>query len=138
MPDTHDKLIGQTVDGRFRLDRLLGVGGMGKVYYGIQLSVGRPVAIKLLRSDLSDVASLQQRFFRESQLLASLHHPNIVGLVDFGRDEDLEALYMAMQFVDGRSLADLMEAGRLPLGIALSIARQICSRLAEARAAGRA
>ncbi len=136
MTDRYDKLIGHTIDGRFRLDRLLGEGGMGKVYYGIQVSVDRPVAVKLLRSDLSDSPSLQQRFFREAKLLASLHHPNIVGLVDFGRDDEIGALYMAMQFVDGKSLADLMKSGRLPLGVALSISRQICSGLAEAHAAG--
>lgn len=131
-----DPLLGTTIDGRFELDRLLGSGGMGKVYRGEQLSVKRSVAVKVLRSDLSEIPSLQQRFFREAQVLASLDHPNIVGLVDFGHDKGIGALYMAMQFIDGRSLTDLVNGGRLPLGVSLNIARQICSGLAEAHAAG--
>lgn len=136
MSDGMDRLIGQTIDGRFRLDRLLGTGGMGKVYYGVQLSVERPVAVKVLRSDLSELPSIQQRFFREAKVLASLYHPNVVGLVDFGRDDQSGALYMAMEYVDGKSLTDLVKAGRLPLAVSLTIARQICSGLAEAHAAG--
>lgn len=136
MSESADRMIGRTIDGRFRLERLLGAGGMGKVYYGVQLSVDRPVAVKVLRSDLSELESIQKRFFREAQVLASLHHPNIVGLVDFGRDDDLGALYMAMHYVEGKPLTDLVRAGRLPTGVALNIARQICSGLIEAHAAG--
>lgn len=132
----HDPLLGKAIDGRFRLDRLLGAGGMGKVYAATQLSVGRHVAVKVLRSDLSELPTLQQRFFREAQLIASLRHPNIVGLVDFGQDDALGSLYIVMEFVEGRTLTSLLAEGRPPLPLALSICRQVCSGLAEAHAAG--
>ncbi len=133
---TDDALLGQLVDGRFRLERLLGAGGMGRVYAATQLSVGREVAVKVLRSDLSDLPTFQQRFFREAQVVASLRHPNIVGLVDFGRDETIGSLYIVMEYVIGCPLTDVLRTGRLPLVVALTVCRQICSGLAEAHAAG--
>lgn len=131
-----DRLIGAVLDGRFRLDRLLGAGGMGKVYAGQQLSVDRLVAVKVLREELSESESLGQRFFREAKVVASLRHSNIVGLVDFGRDAERGLLYIAMEYVDGVSLAHLLRRGRLEAGLAVSITRQICSALAEAHACG--
>lgn len=131
-----DGRIGTTIDGRFRLERLLGAGGMGKVYAATQLSVGHTVAVKVLRSDISELHTTTQRFFREAQVMAALRHPNIVGLIDYGQDEDSGAIFIVMEFVDGRSLTDVLRRGRIPLGLALLICRQICSGLAQAHSAG--
>ena len=133
---TEDRLTGVVVDGRFRLDRLLGKGGMGRVYAGTQLSVGRKVAIKVLREDISDSEIVQRRFFREAQVAAAIRHPNVVSIIDFGRDETLDALYIVMEYVEGKSLAAMLRKGRLRLPLALHVTRQICSGLSEAHAAG--
>jgi serine/threonine-protein kinase len=131
-----DRLIGKVLDGRFRLDRLLGAGGMGKVYAGHQLSVERAVAVKVLREELSESETLAQRFFREAKVVASLRHPNVVGLVEFGRDAEHGLLYIAMEYVDGTSLGALLSHGRVPAELAVAVTRQVCSGLAEAHAAG--
>ena len=133
---TEDRLAGLVVDGRFRLDRLLGKGGMGRVYAGTQLSVDRPVAVKILREEISDSELVQRRFFREAKIAAAIRHPNVVSIIDFGRDESLDALYIVMEYVDGRSLATMLRRGRLRLPLALHVARQVCSGLSEAHAAG--
>jgi len=96
--------------GEFEVIRELGRGGMGRVYLARQRSLGRTVALKVI-SHLGGVSpTTRQRFLREAQALASLSHPNIVPV--FGAGETEEALYIAMEFVDGVSLADLLETIR--------------------------
>ena len=131
-----DRLVGTVLDSRFELERVLGAGGMGKVYAGRQLSVDRAVAVKVLREELSESESLTARFFREAKVVASLRHANIVGLVDFGKDDERGLLYIAMEYVDGIPLSKLMKAGRFDAALAVTVIRQICSALAEAHAAG--
>jgi len=125
------ELMGAELDGRFRLERLLGRGGMGTVYLGEQTSVGREVAIKILRSSTGVDESSFQRFTREAETMSELQHPNIVKLIDFGRDRDHGAVYLAMEYIRGLGLGDVLLRGRLVPRAALEILVQVCAALAE-------
>ncbi len=129
-----DPLLDATIDGRFRIDSRIGQGGMGSVYCGTQLSVGRQVAIKVLRDELLDREVALERFWRESKIISELTHPNIVRLIDFGQDRERDLLYLAMELVDGFNLGDLLERGRLRIAMALEIVYQVCGALTEPHA----
>ena len=129
--ESGDELIGASIEERFSVQAVLGEGGMGKVYRGEQLSVGRDVAIKVLRSELADDETLVRRFFREAQVISQFSHPNIVNLVDFGRDETHDVLYLAMEFIDGVELGELVEEYRLAPALAVDIMYQTCEALSE-------
>ncbi len=131
-----DPLLGSVVDNRFRIDSVIGEGGMGTVYRGQQLSVGRDVAIKVLRADLSHKQVALERFFREAKTISNLNHPNIVRLIDFGQDRDLDVLFLAMELVRGFNLADLIAGGRLRTRIALDVLYQACGALTEPHNSG--
>jgi tRNA A-37 threonylcarbamoyl transferase component Bud32 len=135
-PDDADKLPGRTLDERFRLDELVGEGGMGRVYRGCQLSVDRDVAVKVLHGELTFDEELRERFFREAKVVSNLSHPNIVRLVEFGRDDETGLLYLVMEFIDGVGLDTVAERGRLLPELALRIAHQTCGALVEAHEAG--
>lgn len=126
-------LLGKTLGGRYRLDALLGEGGAGNVYRAVPLEGGRQVAVKVLHGDSSD-PSASERFEREAEALRSLHHPNIVEFIDFGRDG--QSRWVAMEYCPGVDIFDLIQAGRLPEEHALEVARQVCLALAEPHAAG--
>lgn len=127
-----DPRIGQTLGGRYVVERKLGDGGLGSVYAGRQLAVGRAVAIKLLHADVAARGEHRQRFEREAQTLAALRHPNIVGIVDFGVDGD--ASYLVMELAEGRTLAERIAEGPLPLPVAIDLVRQLLRALACAHA----
>src|SRR6476469_1968041 len=76
--------LGEVLTGGFRIDAKLGEGGMGTVYRGTQLSLGRSVAIKTMTPTLVLTADAKQRLFREAKILSQLNHPNIVSIIDFG------------------------------------------------------
>jgi serine/threonine-protein kinase len=133
-----DAFIGQTVGGRFRIVKLLGEGGMGAVYLGEQNVGGtvRKVAIKTLHQHLSNDPKIKQRFERECATVAELQHPNTIQLYDFGTTDD-GILYMVMEFVQGESLASILEKkGALEPGRTQHILQQICDALGEAHALG--
>ena len=131
-----DELLGRTLEGRFRIEETIGEGGMGRVYRGCQLSVERDVAIKVLHGELSLDDSLRERFFREAKIVSGFNHPNIVRLIDFGRDEESGLLYLVMELIDGLGLEELLERGRLAPQLALRIAHQTCGALVEAHGGG--
>ena len=88
-PDKRPDLVGRIFGNEFRLESLLGRGGMGEVYCAEQLAVGRRVVLKLLLSaQLWSTPELEERFRREARVLAQLNHPNIVQLYSFGRTDD--------------------------------------------------
>lgn len=134
-PDDDESLIGTRLDGRFQVDSIVGRGGMGTVFRGTQVSVGRPVAIKTLRPDLVRSDDAVRRFYREAKLVSRLNHPNVVSVVDFGATGD-GLLYLVMELVHGRSLYRELLRGRLPMRRAVRIASQVCDALAEAHAIG--
>lgn len=130
-----DPHIGRVLAGHYRVDALLGRGGMGAVYRGLQLSVGRPVAIKLISAGLPDPSQSLQRFRREAEATGRLNHPNTVRLFDFGLTEYGE-VYMVMELLEGHDLASRLQHGPLPPAEAFHILRQILSALGESHARG--
>ena len=136
IPAQAPDLVGREVAGRYRVLAKLGEGGMGAVYRGEQLSLKRKVAIKVLRPELSRDPGLVRRFNAEAELAARLSHPNTVNIYDFGQDAD-GALFIAMEFLEGRSLRDVMtHEGPLPPARAVVVAQQIAASLADAHAHG--
>jgi serine/threonine-protein kinase len=133
-----DPMIGQLVGGRFRVTGVLGEGGMGIVYVGEQQmgSTVRKVAIKTLHQHLSKDPSVNARFYRECGVVAQLEHPNTIKFYDFGETAD-GALYIAMEFVAGRPLADVIrDEGPLEPERVIRVMRQACGALDEAHAQG--
>jgi serine/threonine-protein kinase len=127
-------LTGRTLGG-FQVVRRVGAGGMGQVYLARQLSLKRPVALKLLKADLSRNPTALKRFEAEAHAVARLNHPNIVQVYEFGECDGLR--YMALEFVDGRNLRDyLARKGPPDLPVALSMIRQVATALAKAHEQG--
>src|SRR5687768_11982267 len=98
--------------GAYRIESLLGRGGMGVVYLAEHVHLERKVALKVLAPDLAGDDEFRQRFLRESQMAARVEHPNIIPVYDAGHSDDL--LYIAMRFIDGMDLKSLITA-RSPL-----------------------
>ncbi|MCG8417920.1 MAG: protein kinase [Proteobacteria bacterium] len=123
--------IGQEI-GNFRITGRLGVGGMGAVYCAENKLIGKRVAIKVLRPSASADARLVKRFFNEARAASSIEHPGIVEILDCGYyGEGIP--YIVMEYVDGESLdARIRRLGRLPVELAISIARRIADALAAA------
>ena len=127
-------LVGQTL-GQFQIVDYVACGGMGTVYRGRQPSLGRFVAIKVLADRLADDGNYVERFHREARTAAAISHPNIIEVHDIGKDSG--HLYIAMELVDGESLADVLKReGRLLWGRAVIIMRQVADALACAHEHG--
>lgn len=132
--DAHkDPLVGRTLDDRWVIRRRLDGGNMGTVYEASQLSVDRRVAIKTLKSDHTDKPGLSERFFHEAKIASTISHPNVVTVFDFGQTRD-GTLYLAMEYLEGQSLAGRLKQGPLSIGDILKVAAQICSALIAAHA----
>jgi eukaryotic-like serine/threonine-protein kinase len=122
--------------GQYRLGRLLGAGGMGEVYLAEHLLLKRPCALKLIRPGEATDPRALERFEREVRLTATLSHPNIVEVYDYGRAED-GTYYYVMEYLPGLSLEDLVQRhGPLPPGRVVYLLRQVCQALRVAHAAG--
>lgn len=127
-----DPLIGRSIDERYRLDAVIGKGGMGTVYRATRLLIGDEVAIKILRSGQVEDPQAAERFRREARTAARLKHPNAVSIYDFGVSSD-GLQYLVMDLVEGKSLRDITkEQGALSLQLIAEIVSQICSALDEA------
>ena len=123
-----DSLIDTLFDGRYRIQRKLGAGGMADVYLAEDQELGRRVAIKILNGRHANDAQFIERFRREAKNAAALNHPNIVSIYDRGEAED--TYYIAMEFLDGRTLKELIVGhGAAPVRVAIEYARQILSAL---------
>jgi len=119
-----------TIAGRYELGPRLGVGGMSTVMLGRDHRLERDVAVKLLAEHLADDSQFVTRFRREALNAARLVHPNIVQVFDFGFDEDTGRHFIVMEYVRGRSGAELLrDEGRLPVSAALAIVTQSCRGL---------
>ncbi|MGH3226765.1 MAG: protein kinase domain-containing protein, partial [Streptosporangiaceae bacterium] len=106
---TQPRLLG----GRYELDGVVGRGGMAEVYRARDIRLDRIVAIKTLRADLARDPTFQARFRREAQSAASLNHPSIVAVYDTGEDmmTGIPVPYIVMEYVDGRTVRDLLQDG---------------------------
>ncbi|CAN5852268.1 hypothetical protein BH24ACI5_BH24ACI5_10210 [soil metagenome] len=120
--------------GPYRIDSLLGVGGMGEVYRAHDPRLGRAVAIKILPSDIPSHPERLARFEREARLLASLNHPHIGAI--YGVEESNVGRALVMELVEGEDLAERLARGPIPLVEALPIARQIAEALEAAHEQG--
>jgi serine/threonine protein kinase len=126
-------VIGQTL-GNYRIISEIGKGGMGVVYLAEHSLLGKKAAVKLLRPDVPN--DQVQRFFNEAKAAATLHHPGLVDVIDFGHAKD-GAAFIVMEFLAGESLAERLERDpRLPVPIACTIARHVANALAVAHNEG--
>ena len=131
--DHKTNVTGKTI-GPYRLESLLGSGGMGRVYLGHDQRLGRKVALKLLDPGLTGASEHRTRFLREARLAASLDHPNICTIHEVG--EAAGRLFIAMQYVEGETLRRVIRGRPLKLDSLLSISLQVADALAEAHSRG--
>src|SRR5262252_11128159 len=124
---------GAALAGRYRIERLISRGGMGAVFEATQLGLDRAVAIKVLLPTLSRDDKVQERFRREARSAASLHHPNIIQIYDYGISD--HGPYIVMELARGKSLRQLLNKGALEIGLGVNLMGQICSALAAAHSA---
>src|SRR6478609_9960644 len=113
---------GTLVDGRYRIERRLGSGGMADVYCAYDHQLGRQIALKVLHRRFARDREFVERFRREASAAAGLQHPNVVGVFDRGTYDGTH--YIAMEYVEGASLKDLIDRG-LSVGEAVEIVRQV-------------
>jgi serine/threonine protein kinase len=134
-----DPYIGQVLDEKYQLERLLGRGGMGAVYLATHLGTERYVALKLITPQFMRNQEFVARFKREARAAGRLRHPNVVDVTDFGfahAGKDAVA-YLVMEYLDGCTLGDvLVEEKRLPLEWVVDILEQVCSAVHEAHLQG--
>jgi serine/threonine protein kinase len=131
-------VIGQSL-GHYRIEARLGEGGMGVVYKARDLHLDRPVAIKVLPSDAVADPERKRRFVQEARSASALNHPNILHIYDIDQAPDERGGsmdFIAMEYVSGRTLAELIGPRGLPLEQALKYAAQLAGGLSAAHAAG--
>src|SRR5262249_25801856 len=131
--DNADALIGKII-GHYRIESLLGVGGMGEVYLVRDERLGRKAALKLLPHSLTADETQLSRFKNEARTASGLNHPNILTVYEIGAEGNLQ--FIAMEFIEGVTLRAALASGRMSAPRALDIAVQIASALAAAHDAG--
>jgi eukaryotic-like serine/threonine-protein kinase len=129
-------LVGRTLEDKYRLEELLGSGGMCHVYRAIHSQMGKQVAVKILKPHLAADPSLSRRFEQEARAASRIHHPNAINVMDYGIGEG-NTPFIVMEFVNGITLGELIrQQGALPLERTANILRQICGALDSAHAVG--
>ena len=130
-------MLGADIAGRYRLDSRIGAGGMSTVFAALDRVLEREVAVKLLAEHLAEDDAFVARFRREALAAAKLMHPNIVQVYDSGRDNESGRHYIVMEYVVGRSMAELLREHRtLPTGEAVDVVSQACQGLDYAHKRG--
>ncbi|MEO7331073.1 MAG: serine/threonine-protein kinase, partial [Minicystis sp.] len=129
---------GTVLGGKYSLTRLLGSGGMGEVHRGEHLTLGVPIAVKVLHRRVAGNPDSLRRFRREAHAVSRLHHPNIVRVLDFDEDQSTGVVFLVMELLEGRSLSDLVDSLEAPppLSRVEEIMRQVFSALEAAHAQG--
>src|SRR3954464_4391265 len=131
--------VGQVLDEKYRLERLLGRGGMGGVYLATHLGTERFVALKLIAPQFMRNEEFVERFKREARASGRLRHPNVVDVTDFGFADvkSGQVAYLVMEYLDGCTLGDILdEEKNLPVAWSLDILDQVCSAVHEAHNQG--
>jgi serine/threonine protein kinase len=132
----YDRLIGETLDGRYYVQRKIGEGGMGVVFAVKHAVIERPLAIKVLKREVMRDSAVIQRFIQEAKAASRIGHPNIVDVTDFGKTPD-GMTYSVMELVDGTTLSRVIKgAAPMPPERAVRIAAQIARALAAAHGKG--
>ncbi len=130
---------GQVLDEKYRLERLLGQGGMGEVYLATHLGTERYVALKLIMPQFMRNEEFVARFKREARAAGRLRHPNVVDVTDFGfaQADGEPVAYLVMEYLDGCTLGDILaEESKLPVEWVVDILEQVCSAVNEAHQQG--
>jgi serine/threonine protein kinase len=130
---------GELIDGKYRIERALGSGGMGAVYLATHVGTERPVALKVIAAQFMMNEEFVARFQREAKAAGRLRHPNVVDVTDFGfaLSGTGRIAYLVMEYLDGCSLDEVLaEESRLPLGWVVDILEQVCSAVEEAHQQG--
>jgi eukaryotic-like serine/threonine-protein kinase len=130
----HDPLEQQVVDNRYRLVRRIGSGGMSVVYLAERVGIGKPIAIKFLRSAFASLPDFVSRFEQEARACSRLNHLNCVSVIDFG--VAFGSPYLVMEYVHGMLLNTMLSRGMLRMDRSIPIARQILAGLRHAHARG--
>ncbi len=124
-------MIGKLLCRRYRVEGIVGTGGMAVVYRALDVRTGRTVAIKMLRDEYSNDKEFLRRFEREARAAETMHHPNVVALLDTGEEDGHR--FIVMEYVDGPTVKDfLQENGRLNAEQTVAIAVQVCRALTHA------
>jgi serine/threonine protein kinase len=130
-------LVGTVLDSRYRLDKMIGKGGMGTVYLATHLFLQTPVAIKILHRHWSGDSSVLERFRREARASAQIRHPNIVSVTDYGVTADAGLAYIVMEFLEGIDLRERIKREKqLSYMEALTIVEQTCAAMQAAHNVG--
>lgn len=131
-----NQVIGKTIAGKYKVEGLLGEGGMAQVFRAIHLGLDRPVVIKLMHSSMPSMDTAMKRFEQECKVTAKLDHPNVVSVFDVGTLEGRRP-YLVMEFIQGESLRDYLDRETsMSIADAARVMMQVCSGLAEAHAQG--
>jgi serine/threonine protein kinase len=132
-------LIGQTI-GNYRVEALIGAGGMAQVYRAVHVNLNRPAAIKVMHANLAADPKFQERFKQEAKAAAQLSHPNIIAIHDFTKQEEGGLLYLVMEYIAAGSVRTLLQqsggATPLPLPLGVDLVRQAANGLAFAHSRG--
>jgi len=139
MLSTRNLKPGVVLDGRYRLERRIGGGGMGDVWEGVDTTLWRTVAIKVLLADLVDDRGFRERFRREARAIAVMQGPGVVEVYDYGEieDEDAQLAYLIMEYVDGKPLSRLLGLwGKLSPADSLRVVGGVAEALHVAHSAG--
>ena len=134
-----ERYVGQVLDEKYRLERLLGRGGMGAVYLATHLGTDRYVALKVIAPQFMRNQEFVERFKREARAAGRLRHPNVVDVTDFGfsGEGNDRVAYLVMEYLDGCTLSDVLaEENRLPLYWVVDILEQVCGAVHEAHQQG--
>jgi eukaryotic-like serine/threonine-protein kinase len=130
-----DPLLGATLGGLYHVERLIGVGGMGRVYEATHTRLGKMYAVKVLPEGRASKPDATERFLREARSATRIEHEHIVKVVNLDSDAE-HRLFIVMELLEGENLAERLDRGALPLGEALEIARQTGDALQAAHDAG--
>src|SRR5712664_1621553 len=132
----NDSLVGQTLAGKYSIEKLIKSGGMGSVYRGKHVLMDKTVAIKVLRPSLAVDNVVVARFSREAKAASRISHPHAVSVTDFGEAEN-GVVFLVMEYLDGQSLKEIIRnEGPMPLARAVEIVRQVAGALDAAHQQG--
>ena len=133
MMENYDRFVGQVFDKRYKLERVIGVGGMAVVFLAYDTLMKRPVAVKMLKDNVAADEQSVKRFINESKAVAMLSHPNIVNIYDVSVKDNIK--YIVMEYIEGITLKNYMtRRGRLSFREVLSYTEQILRALDHAHA----